>query len=77
MRTVNLNSLLNKIYNAKNARAKEIRIPIEEAYGAALELATILTDNHIITFEDLKEALINSKSVMGNNQNKKITGGTF
>ena len=76
MRTPNINLFIKKIYDCKNAGVREVKLPIDEALGTVLELSAILTDNHLISFEDLKEALINSKNYVSD-PNKKITGGTF
>lgn len=76
MRTPNINLLIKKIYDCKNAGVREVKIPIEDALSAVLELSLLITDNHLISFDDLKEALINTKSYVSE-PNKKITGGTF
>ena len=77
MRTLYINKFIKKVQDSKNAGVRgEIKIPIDDAIGAVLELSLIITDNHLISFEDLKESLINSKHSFVDS-NKKITGGTF
>ena len=77
MRTLNINKFIKKVQDYKNAGVRgEIKIPIDDAIGVVLELSQIITDDHLISYDDLKEALLNSKH-FGSESNKKITGGTF
>lgn len=76
MRTPYINKFCTKIYDYKNAGVREVKLPIEDVLGVVLELSMIITENHLISYDDLKEALLNSRTPVSE-PNKKITGGTF
>jgi len=57
MRTPFVNAFIKKTMDAKNGGVKEFKISVSEAESIVLELSKIITDNHLISFEDLRDFL--------------------
>lgn len=71
-----INQFIQKVSNARNAGAKEIKLSISEAESVVLELSHLITEKeHIITLEDIKQLLKNNHS--SDDNNIKISGGKF
>lgn len=78
MRTPYINSFIKKAYDAKNGGVKEFKVSVFDAEGIVMELSQIITDNHLISTDDLKEILKNTRNSSNSESSTlRISGGTF